>query len=109
MERRVPVSRLNSVDLPTLGRPKITSDGSICVILLKRRADNQEPQQRYNLPLYRIPPDSAHLDTQPSVTNHSERSQTVKSAPCEIRFALLANSGMGVTSATRLKAKGDSD
>src|SRR5260370_30079867 len=27
MERRVPVKRLNSVDLPTLGRPTITSDG----------------------------------------------------------------------------------
>jgi hypothetical protein len=33
MDRRVPVSRLKSVDLPTLGRPKITSDGSICVML----------------------------------------------------------------------------
>src|ERR1700692_3129281 len=28
MERRLPVRRLNSVDLPTLGRPTITSDGS---------------------------------------------------------------------------------
>src|SRR5271167_2350737 len=28
MARRVPVRRLNSVDLPTLGRPTITSDGS---------------------------------------------------------------------------------
>src|SRR5229473_5068479 len=28
MERRVPVKRLNSVDLPTLGRPTMTSDGS---------------------------------------------------------------------------------
>src|SRR5215831_20722 len=27
MERRVPVKRLKSVDLPTLGRPTITSDG----------------------------------------------------------------------------------
>ena len=28
MARRVPVRRLNSVDLPTLGRPTMTSDGS---------------------------------------------------------------------------------
>src|SRR5215831_13617141 len=28
IDRRVPVSRLNSVDLPTLGRPTITKDGS---------------------------------------------------------------------------------
>src|SRR5882762_1870289 len=28
IDRRVPVSRLKSVDLPTLGRPTITSDGS---------------------------------------------------------------------------------
>src|SRR5580704_11690608 len=28
MERRVPVKRLKSVDLPTLGRPTITRDGS---------------------------------------------------------------------------------
>src|SRR5882672_7007359 len=27
MERRVPVNRLKSVDLPTLGRPTMTSDG----------------------------------------------------------------------------------
>src|ERR1700739_1395352 len=33
IERRVPVSRLNSVDLPTLGRPTITIDGSFSVIL----------------------------------------------------------------------------
>src|SRR5271168_3102623 len=29
MERRVPVRRLNSVDLPTLGRPTITIDGRL--------------------------------------------------------------------------------
>src|SRR5271169_702429 len=33
IDRRVPVSRLKSVDLPTLGRPKITNDGSICVMV----------------------------------------------------------------------------
>src|ERR1700690_4338481 len=32
MARRVPVRRLNSVDLPTFGRPTITSDGSFCAI-----------------------------------------------------------------------------
>src|SRR5271163_3552731 len=32
MDRRVPVNLLKSVDLPTLGRPRITSDGSICAI-----------------------------------------------------------------------------
>jgi len=56
------------VDLPTLGRPKITSDGSICVMGFKRQADNREPQQRCNLSLYSIPRDSAHPDTLPSVT-----------------------------------------
>src|ERR1700743_1805787 len=30
MERRVPVKRLKSVDLRTLGRPTMTSDGSFC-------------------------------------------------------------------------------
>jgi hypothetical protein len=39
MDRRVPVSRLNSVDLPTLGRPTITIDGSLEVI--ERRAAGQ--------------------------------------------------------------------
>jgi hypothetical protein len=69
IDRRVPVKRLKSVDLPTLGRPKITSDGSICVILLKRQADNREPQQRCGLPLYRIPADFAYPDALTSVTN----------------------------------------
>src|SRR5712664_2164403 len=32
IERRVPVKRLKSVDLPTLGRPRITRDGS-CVVM----------------------------------------------------------------------------
>src|ERR1700674_1630910 len=32
MERREPVKRLKSVDLPTLGRPTITSDGRACVM-----------------------------------------------------------------------------
>ena len=32
IERRVPVRRLKSVDLPTLGRPTITIDGSFSVI-----------------------------------------------------------------------------
>src|ERR1700737_757454 len=32
MERRVPVRRLNSVDLPTLGRPTMTSDGRFWVM-----------------------------------------------------------------------------
>src|SRR5580658_1995275 len=39
MERRVPVRRLNSVDLPTLGRPTITIDGSLGV--MERRAARQ--------------------------------------------------------------------
>src|SRR5271155_4713875 len=39
IERRVPVRRLNSVDLPTLGRPTITIDGSLEVI--ERRAARQ--------------------------------------------------------------------
>src|ERR1700688_678985 len=30
--RRVPVKRLNNVDLPTLGRPTITSDGKFCAM-----------------------------------------------------------------------------
>src|SRR6266436_3116687 len=34
MERRVPVKRLKSVDLPTLGRPRITRDGSSVVMKL---------------------------------------------------------------------------
>ena len=32
IERRVPVSRLKIVDLPTLGRPTMTTDGSFSVI-----------------------------------------------------------------------------
>src|SRR5271169_4246636 len=32
IERRVPVRRLKSVDLPTFGRPTITMDGSLAVI-----------------------------------------------------------------------------
>src|ERR1700723_2239055 len=34
MERRVPVRRLKSVDLPTLGRPTITIDGNFSVIMI---------------------------------------------------------------------------
>src|SRR5437870_13803461 len=34
MARRVPVKRLKSVDLPTLGRPTMTRDGSWCAISL---------------------------------------------------------------------------
>src|SRR6267142_2512568 len=34
MERRKPVKRLKSVDLPTLGRPRITRDGSWVVMKL---------------------------------------------------------------------------
>src|SRR4029077_12661161 len=37
IERRVPVSRLNNVDLPTLGRPTMTSDGSFSLIELNRQ------------------------------------------------------------------------
>jgi hypothetical protein len=35
MERRVPVRRLKSVDLPTLGRPTMTMDGRFGVIWLR--------------------------------------------------------------------------
>src|SRR5690242_9045622 len=37
MERRVPVRRLKSVDLPTLGRPTITRDGRFLVMDASRR------------------------------------------------------------------------
>src|ERR1700689_411305 len=38
MERRVPVRRLNSVDVPTLGRPTITMEGSLEVISVAQHA-----------------------------------------------------------------------
>src|SRR5215831_10782494 len=50
MERRVPVKRLNSVDLPTLGRPTITRDGSRavmnfrCSAVLQSTASRQAPE-----------------------------------------------------------------
>src|ERR1700739_3733475 len=34
MERRVPVRRLKRVDLPTLGRPTMTRDGSLCAMFV---------------------------------------------------------------------------
>src|SRR2546428_3375805 len=34
MARRVPVKRLKSVDLPTLGRPRMTRDGRVVVMKL---------------------------------------------------------------------------
>jgi hypothetical protein len=42
IERRVAVKRLNNVDLPTLGRPTITMDGSLDVMAKRRymRASN---------------------------------------------------------------------
>src|SRR5437899_1634949 len=43
MERRVPVSRLKSVDLPTLGRPTITSDGSVLVMEQEPRDTCRNP------------------------------------------------------------------
>src|SRR5438128_5258621 len=52
IERRVPVRRLNSVDLPTLGRPTITSDGSFCAMIYPRT--HRSKQRLYwNLPVYR--------------------------------------------------------
>ena len=34
IERRVPVRRLKSVDLPTFGRPTITMDGSLAAVIV---------------------------------------------------------------------------
>jgi hypothetical protein len=44
-------------------------------MLLKRRADNREPQQRYHPSLYSIPRDSAHSGERPRVTNPSKRAE----------------------------------
>jgi hypothetical protein len=37
IERRVPVRRLNSVDLPTFGRPTMTMDGSFVFMIVSIR------------------------------------------------------------------------
>src|SRR5579862_2301937 len=48
IERRVPVSRLKIVDLPTLGRPIITTDGSFSVIFKSRHsADTTNPRRGF--------------------------------------------------------------
>src|SRR5579864_173763 len=77
IDRRVPVSLLKSVDLPTLGRPKITNDGSICVMLLKRQADSREPQQRCNLHSTASHSISLNSPYRPNVITHSERADPV--------------------------------
>src|SRR6266446_6068046 len=43
MARRVPVRRLKSVDLPTLGRPTITRDGSFLVMDASRGTHRKTP------------------------------------------------------------------
>src|SRR6266700_2441357 len=59
IERRVPVSRLNNVDLPTLGRPTITSDGSFSFIRIDRllRRLSETPQLFWNTPVYQMGPE----------------------------------------------------
>src|SRR6266481_837022 len=44
IERREPVSRLKIVDLPTLGRPTITTEGSFSVIIFCRE-DTTNPKR----------------------------------------------------------------
>src|SRR6266446_1248467 len=41
IDRRVPVKRLKSVDLPTFGRPTMTSDGSLWAMNASRGGDAQ--------------------------------------------------------------------
>jgi len=51
IERRVPVRRLKSEDLPTLGRPTITKDGVGAVIFKCDRPDEPgETPQAVNVP-----------------------------------------------------------
>jgi hypothetical protein len=50
IERRVPVSRLKIVDLPTLGRPTITTEGSFSVIFSGHWGHN-EPKTGGSEPL----------------------------------------------------------
>lgn len=42
----MPVKRLNSVDLPTLGRPTITRDGNFCGILFGIETLTRLPLER---------------------------------------------------------------
>src|SRR5579864_6819084 len=44
IDRRVPVSRLKIVDLPTLGRPTITTEGSFSAIIFCRE-DTTNPKR----------------------------------------------------------------
>src|SRR5208282_3053159 len=63
IDRRVPVRRLNSVDLPTLGRPTMTMDGSFVFIRVSirrgeaadfsfgfTRANSRVPRRNANVP-----------------------------------------------------------
>src|SRR5215469_7918789 len=49
MARRVPVRRLNNVDLPTFGRPTITRDGSLSGIRYTHKAPASSSAQSSNL------------------------------------------------------------
>src|ERR1700683_3045184 len=54
IERRVPVSRLNSVDFPTLGRPTITMDGSFELICVLFQPDGRRSSVSRSLASHRV-------------------------------------------------------
>src|SRR6266478_708003 len=54
IDRRVPVRRLKSVDLPTFGRPTMTSDGSLWAMDMDpSRGECAKSRRQCNLSLYR--------------------------------------------------------
>src|SRR5579864_1644754 len=52
IDRRVPVSRLKIVDLPTLGRPTITTEGSFSVIIFSREDTTNPKREARKLLVY---------------------------------------------------------
>src|ERR1700688_4136940 len=52
IERREAVSRLKIVDLPTLGRPTITTEGSFSVIFSVHRGHNEPKREARKLLVY---------------------------------------------------------
>src|ERR1700723_1551064 len=52
IERREAVIRLKIVDLPTLGRPTITTEGSFSVIVLVTRGYNEPEREARKLLVY---------------------------------------------------------
>src|SRR5690348_5213646 len=89
IERRVPVSRLNKVDFPTLGRPTITTEGNSSVMSAAHQFALQflaARQQVLQLVEWKI---GVNFFLQFRELLHQFATQTAKAQSCEATFRLV--------------------